>query len=165
MFTSPPHDIDVSESIQTSIIHNVTAGSLGKVNGLTSSNVLGNRVEVDQSQQMQLQNMLKAEQLAAMIEALADQKVMTESLKMNQLASLNQATGARPVFVNNTQSSGTMQVQLGTRPTDKALLGIPGQSIALPMNKKKSSYGQGFDPSGIQPESGFKPIVVGLSYL
>ena len=162
VLNSAPLDIDVSESIQSPIIHNAPAGSVGKLHGPNSPNVLASGGQVDQSQQMQLQNMLKAEQLAAMIEALADQKVRTESLKMNQLTTLNQGTPANAVFVNDTKSSGTpMQVHLGLRPTDKALLGLPGQSISPLMNKRKSSYGQGFDPSGIQPEAGFKPIVVG----
>merc|ERR1719270_634339 len=96
-----------------------------------------------------------------MIEALADQKVMTDSMKINQLTSLHQDMGTNLAITNQTKPSRTMNEALGSRPTDKALLGLPGQSVSPLMNKRKSSYGQGFDPSGITPESGFKPIVVG----
>ena len=157
----PPMDMDASGSIQSTVVHNSVNGADSKSNILSSPDMFVNGAKADQSQQMQLNDMLEAEKLAAIIEALADQKVMSDSMKINQVPTLNQDMGTNLAITNRTKPSRTMNQALGTRPTDKALLGLPGQSISPLMNKRKSSYGQGFDPSGIQPESGFKPIVVG----
>ena len=157
----PPFDIDTSESMQSTVVLNSPFGDARKPNMPFNPNVLANEAPTVESQKMQLQNMLEAEQLAAMIEALADQKVMAESMKIKQFETLNQGIAANPTFVNNTKMSSTTSVALGARPTNKELLGIPGQTMSPITNKRKSSYGQGFDPSGIQPEAGFKPIVVG----
>ena len=193
-FGTPPMDIDVAESMQIPIVHDIS-GTVGNVippvrNGelvitrptdqsqhMLNNGNFGNVIPpvrngdliisrpIDESQHVLDNDLLKAEQLAAMIEALADNQVMDEAIKqgyMPMLTNVNNPPKQSPEQSTMPTMNGINKLVQNTRPTDKSLLKAPGVGMFSPVTgKRKSSYGLGFDPSGIHPESGFKPIVVG----
>ena len=158
-----PMDIDVAESVQIPVIYDIS-GVTGKANNPATPGEIVKGTHMGHSNEVPLNTMLKAEQLAVMIEALADEKVASNAMQIGYQQNSNKANGLvlQHTVFDKTYSGNALKInQTLSRPTDKSLLGTPGQGMLPLTNKRKSSYGLGFDPSGIQPESGFKPIVIG----
>ena len=156
----PPMDMDAAESIRTPLIQDVSGGVVNTKLHIRPGGT-AKVVNTEELQKQQMQTMLEAEQLAAMIEAIADKKLMADAMKKAYLPTSNNEMSSAYFPKSKASNNNAMNLMAETRPTNKSLLRVPGR-VTLPItNKRKSSYGQGFDPSRIQPESGFKPIVVG----
>ena len=157
-----PVDLDPTESLRLSQIK--------EISGIVGDSVLpaheGKTIEMMETMESQLLPLpeeLTAEKLAAMIEQLADEQLLATATNNEYISRAYKGPNIRDSLVDQAFGRNTMAVIPSPVKTEEPPHGgntwktIQSSSI----EKRKTSYGLGFDPSGIQPESGFKPIVHG----
>ena len=156
----PLMDVDVALSSKHSHIketpHIVGDSVLPALTGVATE-----RMETMESQLLSMPGELAAEQLAEMIEQLADEQLLLAASNNGYTPPPYNPPGSPDALGNQAFSIKAT----AERPT--AMRAEPRQSVntgfAIPESREKDTtiYDLGFDPSGIQPESGFKPMVHG----